>query len=74
MEVKDIKDAIEPMVQALKNEAAQNEQKHAEAVAQINEEMKKQGNSAAEIKSRITESLRKVRISRSFLPKLTRVS
>ena len=39
MEVKDIKDAIEPMVQALKNEAAQNEQKHAEAVAQINEEI-----------------------------------
>ena len=53
MEVKDIKDAIEPMVQALKNEAAQNEQKHAEAVAQINEEMKKQGNSAAEIKAAV---------------------
>ena len=53
MEIKDIKEAFEPMVQALKNEAAQNEQKHAQAVAEINEEMKKQGASAAEIKSAV---------------------
>ena len=53
MELKDIQDAFNPMIEALKKEAAQNEQKHAAAVAEINEEMKKQGSSAAEIKSAV---------------------
>lgn len=53
MEVKDIKDAIEPMVQALKSEAAASEQKHAAAVAEINEELKKKGASLDEIKTAV---------------------
>ena len=53
MEVKDIKDAIEPMVQALKSEAAASEQKHAAAVAEINEELKKKGATMDEIKSAV---------------------
>lgn len=53
MDIKDIKEAFEPMVQALKNEAAQSEHKHSAAVAEINEELKKKGASLEEIKGAV---------------------
>ena len=64
MEIKDIKEAFQPMVDALKNEAAENAQKHEAAVNEINEALKKKGEDLETIKGTVdslNEGIREIK-------------
>ena len=53
MDIKDIKDAFQPMVDALKSEAAASAKKHEDAVKEINEELGKKNAAIGEVKAAV---------------------